>query len=269
MLSSIDMYYSELVKLYGKIAEEKYQGAKNHDIYEERLLIPEWKRFKYQPHSMFFCYVRINRDGRLVIDHYFYPNIDENGNWMPIPHDKEELCKLVKKLAINARPIRRHKPYRVRNPKQIGKGNFKKTPWDRISYVAIFFDEGHWRLRKRPKDGTKSAITFVVDGDGKSGRPNHSFFDAIDLDVEMPVGTSGDKDTRSAIVFINHMKRNEKGDQIGGEKPRRPNEPKKETQNFTFEIIVNVEAEMKDDPPTVFIIDPGGDNEGPPLPPPP
>ncbi|HMG48545.1 MAG TPA: hypothetical protein VK614_13940 [Allosphingosinicella sp.] len=262
MAEWIDTLFADFVDEQMKLAESKYQGAKNYNIYDKRLTEPNTDLW-LTPHSMYFYYVRINADGRLVIDHYFYVKGDLSNphSWQKINYDEEILRDIITKLAKNARPIVQAEP-RERDPPRLRKGDFKKTKWCRKSYIAIFFDEGNWSLRKKPKDETESAVTFIVEEGNKKGLPNHSFFDAMDLDITMPIrhprpgGPTEDK--RSAIVFVNHMKRDEDGNDLGDEE-----------QDFVFKIIVNVNAEMPDDPPTVVIIDPGGTNDGPPLPPPP
>lgn len=262
----IDTLYLEFIKEQGRLAKQEHQGATNHDIYEKRLTEPDsslWKTYRLTPHSMYFYYVRINADGRLLIDHYFYVDGDvtDPKTWEKIPHKEAGLRELVTRLAINARPIVQDEP-RERIPPRLRQGDLKKTKWRRKSYIAIFFDEANWILRKKPTDGSESVVTFIVKEGGKVGHPNNSFFDAIDLAIPMPIRhprPGGPKqDTRSAIVFVNHMKRDEDGNELGNEE-----------QDFVFKIIVNVNAAISDDPPTVFIIDPGGTNGGPSVPPPP
>jgi len=240
-------------------------GAINHDIYEKRLTEPDadlWPEFRLTPYSMYFYYVRINSDGRLVIDHYFYVDGDEIDpkTWKPIPHNEQGLRDIVTKLAMNARPLRKGDT-RLRNPGLKKKGNFARTKWDRKSYIAIYFDEANWSLRKKASGSGESAVTFVVDDGVKRGTPNHSFFDAIDLKITMPINRKpfGRTDERSAIVFVNHMKADEEGRELGDD----------ERQEFAFKIILDVKSDVADDPPTVFIIDPGGENGGPSVPPPP
>lgn len=265
MIEAIDTYLSNF-----KSEQERYAsalGGINHDVYEKRLKLREWPKFDLTPHSMYFYYVRINSDGRLLIDHYFYVDGDEadTETWKEIPYDKEGLQALVKKLAINARPPRRGE---TRNPLPRQHGDFRKTRWVHKAYIAIFFDEAHWSLRKQ--GSSSSAVTFVIDEGGQKRTPNHSFFDAIDLPITMPINNGAGpprEDTRSAIVFINHMKGDESGRDVG--RDQNGNDLPEERQEFKFSIILDVKSTVPDDPPTVFIIDPGGENGGPSVPPPP
>lgn len=251
-LEAIDQFYKHFTDKQQELAGT----VENHDIYEKRLTEPDsdkWPEHRLTPHSMYFYYVRINRDGRLVVDHYLYFNGDENepDKWKAIPYDKDGLTTLVTDLAVNARPRTVDK-----NPRCRAKGDFKKTTWRRKSYIAIFFDEANWTLRKKTPTSGEAAVTFIVKEGMKEGLPNHSFFDAIDLTITIEGDPPGDE--RSAIVFVNHMKGDDHGNDIGTGV----------TQSFVFKLILDVETDSGD-PPTVVIIDPGGDNNGPPLPPPP
>jgi hypothetical protein len=252
----VDDFFWQVIEEQERYTEQQLH-AKNHDVYEIRLTDKKWDNFKLTPYSMFFYYVRVNRDGKIVIDHYFYTQGKE------IPYEEKGLTELVRDLAINARP--RVKPW-LKNPKKGREGDFKLTPWDRISYIAIFFDEAHWKLRKKTKPPTlESAVTFIVNEGTKQGTPNHTFFDAMDLKIMMPIGGKlkpGDptEDERSAIVFVNHLKRNEDGDDLGKDGT--------EKQSFTFKMLLDVTNDFGG-PPTVIIVDPGGENEGPGVRPPP
>ncbi len=268
---TLDKYISQF-----REDQQQQAGGTNHDIYEKRLTEPDstkWERYRLTPHSMYFYYVRINSDGRLVIDHYHYFDEDETNDnkWKEIPYTEEGLQDLVTELALNARPLLKDAT-RIRKPPLIAKGNFNKTQWKHISYVAIFFDEANWSLRKKAPGSGEAAVTFIVDDGVKKGTPNHSFFDAIDLPITMPIRRPRQdgptEDTRSAIVFVNHMKGDDNGRDLG--KDAAGNDlSTKEYQKFEFKMILDVEAEMPDDPPTVVIIDPGGENGGPSVPPPP
>lgn len=259
-------YESQLFRQFKADQEQiaRDAGGINHDVYEKRLTDPnadKWPKFRLTPHSMYFYYVRINMDGRLVVDHYFYVDGDryDPKTWKPIPYDEQGLTELVTKLAINARPSVQ---VADKNPRRDASGDFGKIPWRHISYIAIYFDEANWTLRKQAAGSGESAVTFVVREGNKVGSPNQSFFDAIDLPITMPIRRpkrgGPTEDERSAIVFVNHMKADEDGNDLGP----------KDNQKFVFKMILDV-ASASDDPPTVIIIDPGGENGGPSVPPPP
>lgn len=109
-----------------------------------------------------------------------------------------------------------------------------------------------WALHKRADGGT--AIAFNI---GKSSTPNHSFFDGRDLEVEIPDGGGG-TDRRSAIALINHMKRNSDGEDL----------LEGDAQPFLFDVYVDASYSGSTGSALTVILDPGGTNMGPPVPPP-
>lgn len=251
-------HHKPLDQYIGEYAERQSQaaaalGATNHNIHETKLGSPG---FTDVPRCMFFYYVRVNTDGTLEVSHYFYPNGDpeDSRTWKPIDHDRDALTTLVRNLARNARPG----APQPKNPPQIGK-NFEDIAWDRKSYIAIFFDEHNWKFHKFSSGGTEDpAVVFITEKkNGKTGTANHSFFDAMDLDINMSLFDYEPADVRSAIAFINHMKGDEDGNDIGAEQ-----------QFFQFKMFLDVNFASGAKALTV-IIDPDGNNLGPPNPPPP
>src|SRR4051812_45352396 len=118
MLEAMDQYFAEFVRMQDEISSS--QGEENHSIYDKRLTEPDPKKypeFRLTPHSMYFYYVRVNSDGRLAIDHYFYVtgHPDVPITWAQIPYNEQGLTALVTKLAINARPVTQDAP-RVPDP---------------------------------------------------------------------------------------------------------------------------------------------------------
>jgi len=234
----------EVIDNYVETQLENDSKGRNFDIYEPRLTkAPPEPGFEKIPHSIYFYYVRFDRDSGLRVDHYLYPSPDPTKWDGPIPYD--EVPAILKSLAINARPRTRDK-----NPPRLPSRNFESIPWKHISYIAIFMDEANWRFLKRA-DG-KAAIAFVPD----RGNPNHSFFDARDVMVDMPIGNGNVTDQRSAIYFVNHMKADQNGATIGHT-----------SQAFKFNL--NFTASFAEGGTTIPItIDPDGTNEGPPIGPP-
>lgn len=220
-------------------------NATNSDIYDKRLTAAyPWEPFKYVPYSLYFYYVRLDGNGRLRVDHYFYVDgpPEDPVEWKPIP--PERVAAIVVELAANARAG-------GANPPPSG-SNFQDIVWTRKSHLAILIDEEGWALQRRADGGT--AIAFNT---RKGGTPNHSFFDARDLEVGIPDG-SGGTDTRSAIALINHMKRNADGDDLlAGE-----------AQSFMFDVYVELSYSGAAASAVTIIIDPDGNNMGPPIGPP-
>jgi hypothetical protein len=227
-------------------------GAPNHDIYEKRLAAG-MPGFTEVPHSMFFYYVRINDDGRLLVAHYHYVDGDPDtpSTWKPIEYTEENLKGLVQRLATNARPSG------LKDPMPDADENFQNIVWTRKSYIAIFIDEANWSFHKAGAED--SAVVFITETkNGKTGTENHSFFDAMDCPVEMLIGGGPATDKRSAIVFVNHMKGDDEGTDLG-----------KRSEFFQFKMFFDVAFATGQAVPMTVIFDPDGTNMGPPQTPPP
>lgn len=205
----------------------------NHDIYDNRLTHPHPPvPFQYVPRRIYFYYLTLDADAAPTAEHYRWDNKDSSGAWIPIT--EADLPSLVTNLVANARGNKD-------KPAPHGQ-NFIDVIWKHKSYIVILIDEDGWSFHTRA--GGQTAATFNVD---KGSTPNHSFFDAFDLRLQI-----GGKD-RHAIAFINHMKRNADGDDIQDG----------EEQDFVFDGYVDVKYRGASDFLTV-ILDPGGTNQGPP-----
>ncbi|HST35082.1 MAG TPA: hypothetical protein VLK25_00420 [Allosphingosinicella sp.] len=227
------------------------------------------------PHSVYFYYVRVNTNGQLEVTHYFYPYVApgddpaDHSKWNPIPHDRAVLEGIITALAQNARPIRRPRPgeqARVRYP-PISGYRFENMEWEYKSYIVFFIDEVNWKFHKPPNT---DPVVFITTGkDGKIGCPNWSFFDALDFDITMPIGDSVNTDERSAIAFINHMKADDLGRDVGEDASGNPIPGPRPTERqlFQFQMYLDVYFTNGTSKMTV-ILDPDGNNLGPPLPPP-
>lgn len=229
-------------------------GAINHSIDEQRLGTPPYDAV---PCCIYFCYVRVNSNGRVFVTHHFYPGGDPNNpdnppstvTWHAIDRDPQLLTPILEMLAKDARPT---------GAKQFPPiaENFEQLEWRRKSYIAFFIDEANWTLA--PTNG----VQFIVEPKGGvPGTPNHTFFDSLSLPLTMPINNPKPggpySDQRSALVFINHMKRDEDGnDLIEGDR-----------QLFHFLISFDV-AFQNGTRAMRVIFDPDGTNLGPPLPPP-
>jgi hypothetical protein len=210
----------------------------NHDVYETRLNTGE--PFKVVPWVIYFYYITFLEEGLPSVKHYLHT---ENA---AIPYNQME--GRIRELAWRAK---REDPTLVK----IGE-DFQEIKWEHKSYIAIFMDSPHWKTLKR--DVGFSAVAFTTD---KSGGPNHSFFDAKDLEVDM--SHDGVAESRSAVYFINHMKKSEFGDDLGAYD--QDHNPIYQSEKYSFEVYFDVAGGA---PSTVFVIDPDGTNMGPPLGPP-
>jgi hypothetical protein len=260
MWQGLDYLIDEYRARQNEIARKA--GVDNHGIFEKRL---GQTNFTDVPHIMLFYYVRIDNSGLLQVVHYRYVDgdIDHPETWQPIEHSEERLGPLIEKLASNARPSG------PKIPAPDPGGNFEDIKWDRKSYVAIFVDEANWQFHQAPNENP--AVVFLTElKNGKTGAPNHSFFDAMDFKIRMPIRRpkpgGPTSDLRSAIVFINHMKKDEKGTDIG--KNEDGTDAGEEQQFFQFEMFLDVAFASGKSAPMTVIFDPGGTNMGPPVPPP-
>jgi hypothetical protein len=218
----------------------------NDDIFTPKFGLPG---YDYAPRMIYFYYISVNDSGSLRVSHYeyheddpVYPN-DPVLKWKEIPRNRPDLEKICLTLAMNARS-------RGSSPPESGT-NFKRVRWSHVSYIMAFFDEPHWNLRRKPSDG--SCVLFLTRKGSSDFIPNHSFYDALDLEVPF-----SPTDIRSAVAFINHLKRDDQGTTLGADGVT-------ETQDFQFNLLLSVNFEDGTSSPMDIIIDPGGTNQGPPV----
>jgi hypothetical protein len=227
-------------RLIDNIIKAAVNDDGNHDVYDVKLNSPQ---YDVVPWVIYFYYIAFENNGQPVIKHYFHNEKKE----IPL----EEIEDKIKSLALRA--IDNDPTLRL-----IGK-SFHEIVWKHKSYIALFMDSAYWKILKRDSDATKSAVVFNTK---KGGAPNNSFFDAKDFTVD--IGTDGISELRSAVYFINHMKKSEFGDDIGYDQ-NGADVPQEE--KYSFDIYFDVRRE-ENGPSTVFIIDPDGTNMGPPQTPP-
>lgn len=219
-------------------------SASGARVYEEKLRrIPPDPKYALVPHMIYFYYVRIDTDGKLKVDHYTY----EPGGAIPPTTIQARVQHLVDRVrGVNNDPMVIHTG-----------SNFEDIKWERISYIAFFVDEEHWTLHQ---DGSGlEGVRFVSNVGG--AYPNHTFYDADDFLIRVQNATSGAVTHRSAIAFINHMKKNANGDPLGEHGP--------EEQKFKFEMLFDVKFAHTSTVGMTVIFDPDGTNTGPPIGPPP
>jgi hypothetical protein len=192
---------------------------------------------------MYFYYVRINIDGTLKVSHFWYVDGDRNDSstWKTIPWQKPKLEAIVRTLARNASKSA------PSDPPPCDQINFKDIVWRQKSYLVVFFDELNWKFVK--KSATSDPIVFITNKSGRKVVENHTFFDALELEVDF-----GPNDVRSAVVFINHMKADDDGNDLGDY-----------SEEFSFNMVLGAKFADGSDAPLTVIFDPGGTNTGPPI----
>ena len=249
-----DMKYAERLDIHIEALEAtqdaaaRLDGRPNFPVTDPRLGDPDhYPNHQAVPRSIYFYYVRINTTGDLYVRHYFYPGGGHNdpqnptnpADWPEIRNDDQVLVPIVQDLVANARVNGTKYPL-------VG-SEFLDIRWRRKSYVILFIDEGNWSVHTGSSGNP--AVLFITTG---GGTPNHSFFDGRNLDIPMPEG-----DVRSAFSCINHMKRNDAGDDLLAT----------DDQFFQFKIFFDVKFASGARALTV-IFDPDGNNSGPPIGPP-
>ncbi len=235
---TIDAYVTQSIASSGPTAST---------IYDQRLLDSTFPNHQYVPHCIYFFYIRVNGNGALKVDHYFYFKgpPDDPMKWEKLEYnDVINVEGIIKQLALNARPSG------VKNPAPLPDHNFANIILRRKSYVVFFLDEANWAFHKQ--SGGRFAMAF---NEGKSGnQPNHSFFDGHDLEIQMPIFGTQDEDTRTGVLLVNHMKSDAVGtDLVMGEEPE-----------FAFDMYFDVEFADPSSQRLTVIFDPGGTNQGPP-----
>lgn len=242
--------YETKESLVYELISKQLRSEQNQDVYDKRLTATKPPPgFDYVPRCIYFYYVRIDGNGKICADHYFYPNgpLDKPNKWQPLPYaDVADPEGIVKRLALNARPSTRRK-----QPRKARVDSFSGVRWTRRGYIVIFFDEASWAFHRR--SGGKPSVAFNV---SEGHTPNQSFFDATDLVLDMPVRRTGRTDKRSAIMFVNHMRDGEDGGELGRNGPKE--------QSYKFDMYLMVQYANSDAPAMTVIFDPGGTNQGPP-----
>lgn len=212
-------------------------------------------KYKRKPHNIWFYYKRMNTDGTLLVREYIV--------YEDQPISNGQMKTKVKKLALNAR-----KSLSQQNPKPTGNNNFTNIEIKRVCYFVIFVDEQNWEFQR---DNGKPVVLFKkTDPKGDPCRPNFSFFKADAFKTDM-----GGGDIRESLVMVNYLKRNAAGDELISAPPEDQNHrwffdyPQRvlfllpdRTDDEGNAIGVSAES-----PRLTIMIDPGGNNLGPPDPP--
>jgi len=235
-------------------------GGGNHDVNETRLNSIQHPDYQVIPYSVYMIYIAFNANGQPNVLHYLHVAAAE------IP--PLQVPFVLTAMATRARSDISPGPM----PQKVPSGDpglqpfgLHRIEWKRISYVAVIVDSQYWKLHKfKPYLGApeQSAVVFNTE---KESTPNHSFFDAAEVTIPLPSTGPGDLGTRSAIYFVNHMKKSEFGDELGVKNPDGTT-LKIQREPFVFDIYFEVTA--VDGSASVFIVDPDGSNEGPPIGPP-
>ena len=205
---------------------------------------------KWTPHSILFCYMRVDTDGKFYSKNYEYHSSD------PIPDDgdfskKGTLGFYIQDMAKYARPYN----YRTHHSYKENRSNIDDIDFiNKYSYCVFFMDDVHWEFLMA---GTEPVIKFhKIKHNKPYANPKHTFTIAQRLEIDMPNRRTGIEDARECAVMINRMHNSSGGLATG-----------KDDEKFSFDLVMRVRYARSGKRLTV-LIDPGGDNPGPPAMPP-
>jgi len=232
-------------------------GSMEADLHHMRKSIEKGGNKKIRiPHSIFFSYMRFNKDGTFHSTNWYH-----EGNRDPIlplsdPSDEKNLGFRIYDMALHARAKHKSK-YQYQ---EWGRGlEGVKFP-ARFSYCVYFMDDLNWRfLMDDPVRGAKRRpVVKFLDRKGKKKFDRHKYaFGLPDLyETLMPNTRTGLDDIRQSMIMINRMSNNQGKPIASGKKER-----------YSFDLWMRVRYAGSTSGVTL-IIDPGGENRGPPVPPP-
>ncbi len=214
-----------------------------HDVFETRLGDPQYPMYQNVPRCAYIYTLTMN-GGKPSIEHRFHPGkndmVEIKTPVLPLPRKPELAAALEQALKDNI----------VQSPQ----GNFRTLVWRHISYVCCILDVEGW-------DFDDAVITFSREGES----PNHStynrsFFDGYPLELTMPSGVK-----RPALVFINHMI-GQDGNHLPAPPIPAPPVPGPDSDKFKFSLYFRIKFQGLGS--AIWIFDPSGTNQGPPLDPP-
>jgi hypothetical protein len=212
--------------------------ATSPSIYTQKLLVGSPK-FRLVPHCIYYYHLKFVSAGLLSMVWYF------KDNGAPIPYN--DLKDFITPLAQNAHAG-------GDDPKPVGRG-LDHMEWKRKSYIVFLMDDEAWEFMKKSDQNVAIACSTE-----HGNTENNSFFDADDIKID--VSKDGSTEWRSAVVLLNHLKKNADGDDLLF-KPDGTND----SQPFKFDMYFHLTDDTGDTRPVR--LDPDGTNMGPPIGPPP
>ncbi|OAO03293.1 hypothetical protein A8B75_10995 [Sphingomonadales bacterium EhC05] len=207
------------------------------------------------PHSIFFSYMRFNTDNTFYSKHYYY-----KGGTDPIPPgqsaaDRGSLKYFIKDMATYARTGSSPDGHQYEDAGEHLENI--KFP-QRFCYCAFFMDDLYWKFLMDEETPPKPTVIFHKKKRGKAySKHPHAFGPPSRVITLMPNRRTGLADEREAVVMINRMHG------ANGKKL-----PINVTESFAFDFWMRVKYAGNTTSGATLIIDPGGDNTGPPGPPP-
>lgn len=213
---------------------------------------PPASGFDHIPSYIYFSKIGFSNDGSLKVDQQLYYEV---GDFADTPNARKKIkhsdvADKIEKLMSNPTEL----PSNVR-VEQFGE-NFKNSGkhWDRVSYLAFLIDHPKWSFCELnpTNDNFPKLPPAVFHRLTKNGnhKKNKTFFDGQVETIEV------NGESRSLFFCVNHLRDQYK---------KRPLKIHHEQFKFDLYTQFNFGDEFK---PAILIFDPGGDNQGPPMPPP-
>ena len=246
-----------LERAYGLAEDKEFWSSadQNSNLHELQDQIVNQKKADPIPHSIFFSYMRFNTDNSFYSKHYYYP-----GGMDPIPPgidsgEPGSLKYFIQDMAIFARTGASPGGH-VYHDAGEQLEDIKFPP--RFSYCVFFMDDLHWKFLMDEANPPKPTVIFHKEKRGKKyAKHPHAFGPPSRVITLMPNRRTGLADAREAVVMINRMHG------ADGKKL-----PKNKTESYAFDFWMRVKYAGNTTSGATLIIDPGGDNTGPPGEPP-
>jgi hypothetical protein len=198
-------------------------------------------------YSIFFVYMRLNRDGTFAAYRYYFKGTDVPIDPSPDANIPHSLGFYARDMAIYARPSSPNDGKYEYHGSELEGFDFPQ----RYSYCIFFMDDTHWKFLEDQQG--RPVITF---NDKKNGKPYHKHQHAFGkpqlLNLPMAISGSNDTDVRQAAVMINRMRNKQNIELKAGE-----------NESYNFDLWMRVRYPNSTNGLTL-IIDPGGNNLGPP-----
>lgn len=205
--------------------------------------------FKERPAYIYLYRITFGDDGQLAVDHMLYYEEAQSGQPEDRPRiDHAAVPAIVEGLLSGSLPS-------PSPPADLG-SNFQHQGkhWDRLCYLAFVIDHPNWSFCDLESSPALPPAVFRRYIGGKPTGKNMSFFDG----AVVPVSTGGEE--RKLFYCINHF-RNKEG--------KWPPKPDRATFRESFKYDLYTKFSFGPGfPEAILIFDPGGDNNGPPVPPP-
>jgi len=236
------------------------------NVMTEKLTANPPAMFFRQTPSYIYLYVIGFSEGRLTVKQQLYYEEDPSGepeNRVVIPHDQVgDRIDSIMGLSGNSISAHAHLEEFGENfaNNNYTSGNVQRSTkhWDRLSYLAFVIDHSQWKFCTEKEDGLLPAIFYHKNGLGKVGG-NHTIFDGkVDT-----IGRTGN--SRSLFYCVNHLRTKLPQGSPAGRRPKPPSRLREE--EFKYDLRTKFDF-GPNYPNAILIFDPGGDNQGPPQPPP-